>query len=147
MSAPAKEAALTFISRFCRQPAKVSSRRFAIMRIQNSSPFSLFLFAMESIIAQLTQQEVWEEFLAYRLRKGRFNWHEFKEADAFVVKMAALLHDVDDYKINPQGGKVIEWLEKNGVDTHNIYRIVSITENIGYSKTGDKPSFSDSPME
>lgn len=84
MSAPAKEAALTFISRFCRQPAKVSSRRFAIMRIQNSSPFSLFLFAMESIIAQLTQQEVWEEFLAYRLRKGRFNWHEFKEADAFV---------------------------------------------------------------
>jgi len=66
-----------------------------------------------------------------------------KEADAFVVKMAALLHDVDDYKINPQGGKVIEWLEKNGVNTHNIYRIVSITENIGYSKTGDKPSFTD----
>ena len=41
---------------------------------------------MESIISQLTQQETWEEFLAYRLMKGRFNWHEFDEADAFVDK-------------------------------------------------------------
>ncbi|MCR5013790.1 MAG: reverse transcriptase/maturase family protein [Bacteroidales bacterium] len=39
---------------------------------------------MESVITQLKQQEVWEEFLAYRLRKGRFNWHEFDEADKFV---------------------------------------------------------------
>lgn len=41
---------------------------------------------MESIITQLTRQEAWEEFLAYRLMKGRFNWHEFDEADAFVEK-------------------------------------------------------------
>ena len=39
---------------------------------------------MESIITQLTQQEVWEGFLAYRLKKGRFNWREFEEADDFV---------------------------------------------------------------
>ena len=39
-----------------------------------------------SIISQLTLQETWEEFLAYRLLKGRFNWHEFDEADAFVEK-------------------------------------------------------------
>lgn len=39
---------------------------------------------MESIIIQLTQQEVWEKFLAYRLKKGRFNWREFEEADDFV---------------------------------------------------------------
>ena len=39
---------------------------------------------MNSIITQLTRQDVWEEFLAYRLLKGRFNWHEFKEADSFV---------------------------------------------------------------
>ena len=41
---------------------------------------------MESIIAQLARQEAWEEFLAYRLRKGRFNWHEFDEADRFVAE-------------------------------------------------------------
>ncbi len=39
-----------------------------------------------SVITQLTQQETWEEFLAYRLQKGRLNWHEFDEADAFVER-------------------------------------------------------------
>ena len=42
--------------------------------------------AVQSIISQLTLQQTWEEFLAYRLLKGRFNWHEFDEADAFVEK-------------------------------------------------------------
>lgn len=45
---------------------------------------------MDSIISQLTQQETWEEFLAYRLMKGRFNWHEFNEADIFVEREAYL---------------------------------------------------------
>ena len=39
---------------------------------------------MESIITQLTRQEAWEMFLAHRLMKGRFNWHEFEEVDSFV---------------------------------------------------------------
>ena len=39
-----------------------------------------------SILSLLTQQETWEEFLAYRLMKGRFSWHEFDEADAFVER-------------------------------------------------------------
>ena len=41
---------------------------------------------MESIITQITDQGAWEEFLAYRLMKGRFNWHEFDEADNFVAE-------------------------------------------------------------
>ena len=45
---------------------------------------------MESILTQLTRQEAWEEFLAYRLVKGRFNWHEFDEADRFVEQEAYL---------------------------------------------------------
>lgn len=40
---------------------------------------------MDSIITQLNRQEVWEEFLAYRLMKGRFSWHEFEKADDFVA--------------------------------------------------------------
>ena len=42
--------------------------------------------AVQSLISQLTLQETWEEFLAYRLLKCRFNWHEFNEADAFVER-------------------------------------------------------------
>ena len=45
---------------------------------------------MESILAQLTRQETWEEFLSYRLLKGRFTWHEFDEADRFVEQKAYL---------------------------------------------------------
>ena len=39
-----------------------------------------------SILTLLTCQETWEAFLAYRLMKGRFNWHKFDEADTFVER-------------------------------------------------------------
>lgn len=39
---------------------------------------------MESIIDLLSKQQTWEEFLAYRLLKGRFDWYEFDEADTYV---------------------------------------------------------------
>ncbi|MBQ9665910.1 MAG: hypothetical protein IJV33_05525 [Bacteroidaceae bacterium] len=41
---------------------------------------------MESILTQLTRQDVWEDFLAYRLLKGRFTWHEFDEFDSYVER-------------------------------------------------------------
>lgn len=41
---------------------------------------------MSSIIQQLSSQAVWEDFLAYRLEKGRFNWREFEQADNFVAR-------------------------------------------------------------
>ena len=49
-------------------------------------PFFFSIKAMESIITQLARQETWEEFLAYRLHKGRFTWHEFEDADTYVEK-------------------------------------------------------------
>jgi len=39
---------------------------------------------MKSIIDLLSEQQTWEEFLTYRLLKGRFTWYEFDEADTFV---------------------------------------------------------------
>lgn len=41
---------------------------------------------MDSILSLLSEQRVWEEFLAYRLMKGRFNWYEFEEADTYVAE-------------------------------------------------------------
>ena len=41
---------------------------------------------MDSILTQLTRQDVWEDFLAYRLLKGRFTWHEFDEFDSYVER-------------------------------------------------------------
>lgn len=39
---------------------------------------------MQSIISQLDDQTVWEEFLAHRLMKGRFTWPMFSDADECV---------------------------------------------------------------
>ena len=83
MTAPAMEAALP-ASMFCRQRGKVSSRDRQFCRFK-INPLFLF-FIMESILTQLTRQETWEEFLAYRLLKGRFTWHEFDEADSYVER-------------------------------------------------------------
>ena len=55
-----------------------------IRNFADSKQFPFFFFMMESILTQLVRQETWEEFLAYRLMKGRFTWHEFDEADRFV---------------------------------------------------------------
>ena len=40
---------------------------------------------MQSIISQLDDQAVWEEFLAHRLMKGRFTWPMFSDADDYVA--------------------------------------------------------------
>ena len=53
---------------------------------QYPSPASRVSQSRVSIIFQLTRQDTWEAFLAYRLMKGRFSWHEFDEADAFVER-------------------------------------------------------------
>lgn len=39
---------------------------------------------MDSIIEQLASQRVWEEYLAYRLKRDRLNWNEFCDTDTFV---------------------------------------------------------------
>lgn len=41
---------------------------------------------MKSIIEQLATPQAWEQFLAYRLEKGRINWREFEQADDFVER-------------------------------------------------------------
>ena len=40
---------------------------------------------MQSIISQLDDQAVWEDFLAHRLMKGRFTWPMFSDADDYVA--------------------------------------------------------------
>lgn len=79
---------LTHLSMFCRQQGEVSSSDSQFCEFKIIPLFSFFI--MESILAQLTRQETWEEFLSYRLLKGRFTWHEFDEADRFVEQKAYL---------------------------------------------------------
>ena len=41
-------------------------------------------------MGQIMSQGVWDDFLAHRLRKGRFTWHSFEEADEFVEEESYL---------------------------------------------------------
>ena len=38
------------------------------------------------ILQRIVGEKAWEEFLAHRLLKGRFNWRSFQEADTYVEK-------------------------------------------------------------
>lgn len=59
-----------------------------------------------------------------------------ERADLFVVQMACLLHDVDDYKLfgGDIGGisKAQNWLVKQSVPTEKIEHICSIIKNMSY---------------
>jgi uncharacterized protein len=60
-----------------------------------------------------------------------------ENADLFIVELAALLHDIADWKFNEgsydAGVKLSkEWLESLGVDGHIIYKITKIIGTMSY---------------
>lgn len=63
-------------------------------------------------------------------------------ADFFIVEMAALLHDVADWKLNNGDEKaglerVSDWLEKNKVADLDAQKILFIVDNVSFSKEKD----------
>ncbi|HRG61543.1 MAG TPA: HD domain-containing protein [Burkholderiales bacterium] len=64
-------------------------------------------------------------------------------ADRFIVEMALLLHDVDDYKLSDNTERGYAYLKQCNLDESVIQRILTIIDSIGFSKTGYNPQFSD----
>ena len=62
--------------------------------------------------------------------------HDAKQADPFIVQLAALLHDLDDWKFNegddetPHRAKV--WMESCEVDSQIIEKVCEIIMSISY---------------
>ncbi len=60
--------------------------------------------------------------------------------DLFVTEMAALLHDLDDWKLavsdSPGTSKVNLWLESLNFDTEVAARILKVTEEVSYKGAG-----------
>ncbi len=60
-----------------------------------------------------------------------------EQADLFIVEMAALLHDIDDHKLNDsllqnKSGKARSWLDSQLKDDSHIHHICQIIENVSF---------------
>lgn len=77
----------------------------------------------------------------YRVWKNAINISKNEKVDLFTVELAALLHDIADWKFNDGnediGPKLArEWLEKMSVDENIIYHVCDIIKNISFKGAG-----------
>jgi uncharacterized protein len=103
----------------------------------------------EKEILKKTEKFIREKFS--KDRGGHDWWHlqrvlnlakrmaELEKADIFVVKMSSLLHDLGDYKLEPDGKdrqkeKVSAWLKNVGVSNKDAEAILDIVINLSFSK-------------
>jgi len=63
-----------------------------------------------------------------------------EKADAFIVELAALLHDLDDWKFNEDEDetprKAQAWLEACGVDAQTVERVCAIILRVSFKGAG-----------
>ena len=82
----------------------------------------------------------------YRVWKNAINIAKDEKVDILVIELAAILHDLGDYKLNngvELGSKPArEWLEKNNIDEKIIIDISHIIDNMSFSKMDDAKELS-----
>lgn len=63
-----------------------------------------------------------------------------EKADAFTVELAALLHDLDDWKLNPSAGaepqRALAWLRQMGVDEAVSAHVCEIITRLSFKGAG-----------
>ncbi|MEI6123017.1 MAG: HD domain-containing protein [Bacteroidota bacterium] len=66
-----------------------------------------------------------------------------EKADTFIVELAALLHDVDDWKFNDSSSyKAKNWLLKCNLKEEKIHNICTIIQQVSFKSTGEKNTVS-----
>ncbi|HEY3389305.1 MAG TPA: HD domain-containing protein [Prolixibacteraceae bacterium] len=79
-----------------------------------------------------------------RVRKLALLIAKNEGADLFVVELAALLHDIDDWKLaDGEEHKVKKWLYSCGCDHQLVERICEIIEGVSFKGAGVDTSTSD----
>ena len=76
----------------------------------------------------------------YRVWKNALSICELEKADRYIVELAALLHDLDDWKFNESGDETPHrakaWMQQCGVDPHIVERVCEIIMNVSYKGAG-----------
>lgn len=79
----------------------------------------------------------------HRVYNNAIHINESEHADAFIVSMAALLHDIADYKIcdgsESERKKIItDWLDDQGLDAKRSAHICKIIDDLSFKGAGTK---------
>jgi len=75
----------------------------------------------------------------HRVRKLALMIAKSEGADLFLVELAALLHDVDDWKLagnEDEGQKTKKWLQSCGIDNQIIEQICLIIDGVSFKGAG-----------
>ncbi len=104
----------------------------------------------KQLVIQKTAEYIKREFQAdssghdwwhiYRVWKNALAICERENADVFIVELAALLHDLDDWKFNededetPRRAKA--WMESCGVDSRVVAQVCEIIMCVSYKGAG-----------
>jgi uncharacterized protein len=75
----------------------------------------------------------------HRVRELALMIAKSEGADLFLVELAALLHDVDDWKLSENDGglpKAKKWLQSIHIEDNTISRICSIIEGVSFKGAG-----------
>ena len=74
----------------------------------------------------------------HRVRNLSLKIAETEGGNRFIIEMAALLHDLDDWKINgdEKGGRAIGWLKNIKTSKTEIKKIAEIIDQVSYKGAG-----------
>jgi uncharacterized protein len=72
----------------------------------------------------------------HRVRNLALVLAEREHADLFVVEMAALLHDLDDWKLSRHSNRVEKWLDTVELPEAESTHISNITEKVSFKGAG-----------
>ena len=74
----------------------------------------------------------------YRVRKMAMHLNETEGGNIFLIEMAALLHDLDDWKISDQKSKsrAKEWMTSLNLPEEQIKQILGIIEEVSFKGAG-----------
>lgn len=74
----------------------------------------------------------------YRVKQAALKLGQREGGDLFVIEMAALLHDLDDWKLggDENASRAKKWLSEQEVDTEYKSRILEVISQVSYKGAG-----------
>lgn len=73
----------------------------------------------------------------HRVRNMALHIARIEGADLFLVELSALLHDIDDWKLNHmETGRAMNWLRSCAADSQLIDRVIEIINGVSFKGAG-----------